>query len=328
MDKLVKLAVDTYQNKLHTNYSKEDSAKVLREALVELNGGNTKLDYKKIRDGKCAGLFSIIEEILNKTIIEGLPDDNFFQQFVESRNLALGDQNSFYVEDPSLLVVSDMSEGNVNIRRQRLNVGESFSVTTGLKGIAIYEELNRILSARVDMNEMIDKVATSFKRKINEEIYTSFAGTFSKLPSTFAVNGSYSEDSLLTLIDHVEAATGQTAMIVGTRPALRKVNTAVVSEEAKKTMNEQGYYGSFNGTPMMMLKNAHIPGGYNFMLPDNELYVVPAGIKPIKFVTEGESIILQGDPMKNADLTVDYLFADRYGISVMIATLFGIYRIA
>jgi hypothetical protein len=34
MDKLVKLAVDAYQNKLHTNYSKEDSMKVLREALI------------------------------------------------------------------------------------------------------------------------------------------------------------------------------------------------------------------------------------------------------------------------------------------------------
>jgi hypothetical protein len=302
--------------------------KVLREALIEMNGGSTKLDYKKIRDGKCVGLFAIMEEILNKTVIEGLPEDNFFKQFVDYRNLALGDQNSFYTPDESLLLVSDMSEGNVNIRRQRLNVGETFSITTGLKGIAIYEELNRILAGRVDMNAMIDKVGESFKKKINDEIYTNFTGAFSKLPATFAVNGVYSEDNLLALIDHVEAATGQSATIVGTRSGLRKVTTAVVSEDAKKLMNEQGFYGSFNGTPMMALKNVHITNTYNFMLSDNDLYVVPSGIKPIKFVTEGESTILQGDAMKNADLTVDYLFADRYGMSVIIATLFGIYRIA
>jgi hypothetical protein len=126
---LVKLAVDAYKGKIAGNYSKDDSLDVLRNALIELNGGSTKLDYKRIRNGECNGLFEIVEEILVKTIIEGLPEDNFFQQFVESRNLALGDQNSFYIEDNSLFVVADTAEGTQAVRRQRLMQELTFQLT-------------------------------------------------------------------------------------------------------------------------------------------------------------------------------------------------------
>ena len=42
------------------------------------------------------------------------------------------------------------------------------------------------------------------------------------------------EEKLLELVAHVEAATGMTAKIIGTKPALRKVTTAVVSDQAKR----------------------------------------------------------------------------------------------
>ncbi|MDP4176616.1 MAG: hypothetical protein Q8933_21735 [Bacteroidota bacterium] len=325
---LVKLAVDAHKGKIAGNYSKDDSMEVLRNALIEMNGGSTKLDYKRMRNGDCNEMFAIVEEILQKTIVEGIQDDNFFAQFVDYRNIALGDERDFYIPDNSIFVVADTAEGTQAVRRQRLNAGTSTSVGTSLKTIKIYEELNRILAGRVDFNDMIDKVGESFKRKIAVDIYNGFVGAFSALPSPFTVNGAFAEQSMLDLIEHVEAATGQSAMIVGTRNALRKVTSAVVSENAKETYNELGYYGSFNGTPMMKIKQAHTPGTYNFMITDTDLFVVPAGIKPVKFVTEGDSLIIPGNPLNNADLTQDYLYGDRYGLAVLLSVLFGIYRTA
>lgn len=325
---LVKLAVDAYKGNIAGNYSKGDSMETLRNALVELNGGSTKLDYKRIRNGEANGMFALIEEILQQTIVEGIQDDNFFERFVDYRNVALGDERDFYVNDPSLFVVSDVAEGTQSIRRQRLNKGETTSITTSLKTIKIYEELNRLLAGRADMNDMINKVGESFKRKIAADIYGGFIGAFSSLPSPFAVNGAFSEDGLLTMIDHVEAATGQTAMIVGTRKALRKVTSAVVSESAKEVYNSLGHFGNFNGTDMMKIDQAHTPGTYDFMITDNDLYVVPSNIKPIKFITEGDSIILPGNPADKKDLTQEYMYGDRYGLGVVVAEMFGIYRIA
>lgn len=68
---IVKLAVDAYRGNVE-QYSTKQSMEVLRQALIEANGGSTVLNYKNIRDGKCVGLFTLIEEILSRTVVEGL----------------------------------------------------------------------------------------------------------------------------------------------------------------------------------------------------------------------------------------------------------------
>lgn len=71
MNELVQIAVDAYDGKVK-KYSVEDSQDLLREALVELNGGSTKLNFRNIRDGKCNGLFALLETILARTTVSGL----------------------------------------------------------------------------------------------------------------------------------------------------------------------------------------------------------------------------------------------------------------
>ena len=70
---IVKLAVDAYNGTVN-KYSTADAEETVRQALIQLNGGSTKLNYKAIRDGKCSGLFTIIEEVLSQTIVGGLKD--------------------------------------------------------------------------------------------------------------------------------------------------------------------------------------------------------------------------------------------------------------
>jgi len=326
-NELVKLAIDTYRGRLQANFSKGDSLEVLRQAFIDLNGGSTKLDFKALRRNG-AQMFEIIEEILDNTVIEGLTDDSFFNQFVEYKNLALGDQNSFYVPDNTMLVVSEIADGTTALRRQRIDNGTNVSITTSWKGIKIYEHLTRLLSGRVDFNVMLDGITKALRTKVNEDMYTAFTGSFASLPSTFNVSGSFSEDSMLALIDHVEASTGKTAMLAGTRTALRKVTTAIISDSAKEDIYKMGYFGSFNGVPMMRIKQVHNIGTYTFKLSENDIYVVTSDEKPVKFVTEGESRVLSGDAMANKDLTQEYFVADKYGTGVVITDLFGKYEIS
>jgi len=326
-NEIVKLAVDTYKNKIKGNFSKTDSLEVLREAFIELNGGSTKIDYRSLRKNG-AEMFEIIEDILQQTVLEGLPDDSFFHQFVEYKNLALGDQNSFYIPDRTMLAVSEIADGTTSLRRQRLDVGTNVSIPTSWKGIKIYEHLSRLLAGRVDFNELIDALEKAFKLRINDDVYTAFTGVFSSLPTGFSVSGSFDEDRLLGVIDHVEAATGKNAIIAGTRTALRKCATAIVSDSAKEDVYKMGYYGSFNGTPMVRINQVHTVGTYNFKLLDNDIYVVTGQEKPVKFVTEGEVRIVAGDALGNVDLTQDYFYGTRYGTGVAITDLFGKYAIS
>lgn len=71
MKDIVKLAVDSYKGRVE-KYSTEQAQDVIRQVLIEANNGKTSLNYKDIRDGKCNGLFTLIEEILSKTVVEGL----------------------------------------------------------------------------------------------------------------------------------------------------------------------------------------------------------------------------------------------------------------
>lgn len=108
---IVQLAVDAYHGEVG-KYSNKDSMEVLRKSLVEANGGSTKLDYKRIRDGKCGQLFSIVEEILSRTVVEGLQKSDFFNNFVEFRNIAAGDVNAFEVQDSILYQVAEIADAH------------------------------------------------------------------------------------------------------------------------------------------------------------------------------------------------------------------------
>ena len=154
---IVKLALDTYHNRVSGNFSNEDSAKVLRQALIDANGGSTKIDIKTLRDGKHAELFAIIEEIVQVLVVDGLSGDEFFMNLVEYHNINAGDEKDFYVPDNSLFYVADTATGTQGVRRQRLNGGTYTSIPTSFKTVKFYEELSRLLAGRVDFNEFIDK---------------------------------------------------------------------------------------------------------------------------------------------------------------------------
>ena len=226
-----------------------------------------------------------------------------------------------------MLVISEIADGTQSLRRQRLDVGTNVSIPVSWKGIKIYEHLSRLLSGRVDFNEMLEALEEAFRLKINEDIYTAFTGAFTSLPAGFTSSGSFDENTLLDLIEHIEAATGKSAIISGTRKALRKVTTAIISDSAKEEMYKMGFYGSFNGTPMVRIKQVHNVGTYTFKLSDNDLYITTGDEKPVKFITEGEMRIINGDALSNQDLTQDYFSATQYGTGIVITDLFGKYQL-
>lgn len=322
MKDIVKLAVDGYKGNVE-KYSVAQSQEVLRQALVEANNGSTVLNYKDIRDGKCNGLFSLIEEILSRTVVEGLQGDEYFNALVDFRNVAEGDQNLFLVEDNNLFVVAEAADGTQGIRRQRLGGVKETSIPTSLKVVRIYEELNRVLAGRVDFNEFIRKVAESFRQKLLNDIYALWSGaTAADMGGVayFPTAGTYDEDDLLDLISHVEAAAGgKTATIIGTKKALRNLKESIMSDGAKDELHNMGYFGKFFGTPCVAVPQRHQIGSTNFVLDDDVLTIIAGDDKPIKVVYEGNPIVLMGDPMTNADFTQEYLYGEKYGMGIVLA---------
>jgi hypothetical protein len=322
MNDIVKLAVDAYHGNVE-KYSVGASMELLHKALVDANGGSTTMNYKNIRDGKCSGMFTLLEEILARTVVEGLQGDEFFNALVDFRNVAEGDKNLFLVEDSNLFIVSEAADGTQGIRRQRLGGYSEVSIPTSYKVVKIYDELNRILAGRVDFNYFIGKVSESFRQKLLNDIQTLWTGaTANELGGTtyFPTAGTYDEDELLELIAHVEAAAGgKTATIIGTKKAVRNLAPAIQGIDSKNDLYNLGYYGKFYGSPVVVTPQRHKIGSTEFVMDDDNLTILAGDDKPIKVVYEGNPLIIAGDPLTNGDLTQEYLYGEKYGMGIVLA---------
>ena len=163
---------------------------------------------------------------------------------VDFRNVALGDENLFTIEDDNVFTVSEAAEGTQGIRRQRLSGYHTIAIPTSFKVVKIYDELNRVLSGQVDFNHFINKVGDSFRRKLLDDIYSlwmnatadDFGGT-----EYFPAAGPYDEDAMLELVSHVEAsAGGKQATIIGTKVALRNLAPAIQGTDSKSDLYNMG----------------------------------------------------------------------------------------
>lgn len=322
MNEIIRVAIDAYHG-TPTKYSVSESMDTLRQALVAANNGSTTLNYKNIRDGKCPELFTLIEEILQRTIVEGFQGDEYFNALVDFRNVALGDKNLFGVEDSNLFVVADAADGTQGIRRQRLGGVSETSIPTTFKVVRIYEELNRVLSGQVDFNMFIQKVSESFRKKLLDDVYalwsTATAADFGGT-TYFPAAGAYDEDALLDLISHVEAAAGgKPATIIGTKRAVRNLAPAIEGSESKSDLYNMGYYGKFYGTNVVVTPQRHKVNSTEFIFPNNTLTVIAGDDKPIKCVYEGQSTIVLGNPNDRRDFTQEYLYGEKYGMGIVLA---------
>lgn len=324
MNDIVKLGIDSYKGRV-TEYSADKTQEALRNALIEANGGSTIIDARAMRDGKCVGAFAIVEQILAGVVADDILNDPFFKAMVEFRNVAAGDEAVFNLENTALFEVATIAEGTQAIRRQRIVDYTEVLVKTKVHAVRIYEELKRVLAGRVDFNTMIAKVAQSFKAEILNEVVSLWAGaTAADIGGAtyFPVAGTYSEDALLEVIEHVEAAAGgKPATIIGTKRALRPLIASLVGNAAKETTDSQGYAGSFYGSDVIMLPQRHQVGTSSFVFNDKSLTIVASGDggKPIKFVYEGSPLVIPKAPEHNMDLTYEYFYADRWGMALAMA---------
>lgn len=329
MSDIAKLAADAYKGSVE-KYSVRQSQDLIREALIEANGGETTINYKTLRSSKGAELFALIEELLANTTWDALVTDPAFEALIDGRNVALGDSPIFRIENEDLYVVSKVAEGTQGLRRQRIPGIRDVEVPTELHAVKIYEELNRILAGRVDFNHMVDRVADSFRHQIWSDIFTAWDSvTASDIggQAYFPSAGAYDEDTLLDTIAHVEAAAGgKKATILGTNKALRNLIPAIVGTNVAADIYNMGYVGKFYGTNVVAMPQMHQPGTTSFVLPDNVLTIVAGSQKPIKLVYEGDPLVIMGDPLANGDLTQEYMYGERYGIAVAVAGNGGIGR--
>lgn len=330
---LVKLCVDVVNNPAQVQqFSKgKDIDTQIRKAFFEIMGTD-KPTGKDIRRHEVA-IFEILEEVLTETYLKSVEEDEFFMRFAETRNLALGDTQEFYVEDDGVLFVSEHAGNHWNISRQKMEGGTTFPVRVKSFAAAVYGDFERFITGRSDFARLIGKVGQAIQNKIYSEVAASFASATANLPTQFTATGTYSEEDLLDVVAHVEAASGTNAVIVGTRKGLAKVwgglDKQLFSEQMKNELNNTGRVATAHGLTLAQLPQVHKANSFDFAYDDSKLLILPANDERfIKIVFEGEDYVKQvADNTTNVDMSYEYKFITKFGTAAIFGSALGVYNI-
>ena len=331
-ENIKKLAVDTYKRVKTAFSGTKDPNEVIREKLIEANGGSAdfSLKHRLSHPVETAKVFALMGELIQATIYDGLAESSPLFKFVEYKNGADGDAPEFEIEDNSLFQISTIARGTQNVRRQRVLGGGKKTLIPEVHGIKFYEELPLIMSGKISWADLVDKTSKSYAYNISVEVCDAVisAANDSRIIS---ITGTYDEDKLLREVSNVEMANpGKTARIFGTKVALRKISITNAGEAAKNDWYSLGYYGKFAGSvECIELKNAYRADGKTQVIPDDLLLIIATDDKFIKHYTEGDTLIVANDNIgDNADLTQDYLAINSSATGVVLSSTIAKWKLA
>lgn len=338
-----KLCVDTAKGIVET-YGLEQANDKIRKTIFEMAGLTENPTQKQINKAfrKVAvreAVFEIIEETIEDTLVSGWGTSPMFQKYVELKTMALGQKNSFYTKDASVITVSEIADGHHSIERQRLGSGKETSVKVKSYGAKVYMELSRYLQGSEDWSELIGKISIAFTRFINTMLHVSVmsAGAALPVPDKWNIRGelvSTNHDEFVQLLSDVQLATGAPVTIVGTKTALSGLKNLGevdwISEAAKNDVYKTGRIGTFEGTQLVELPQAfEVNDVTAYLEDDTKILILPSNIdRFIKMYYEGadetKEVSEAGD---NADDTKEYEFKTRFGIMTMTNVRFGTWTI-
>ena len=342
-----KLMQDVANNNLEDGITmKEASDKIVSmfNQMLGINEQSSKADIRKAIRRNQQLLFDLIEEVVPNLLRTGWQDNPFFNEYVETRHLDIGDKAVFYTEDETILSVSKVSGNHWDIDRQRLGKGASFSVETSWYGIAVYSEYERLLTGAEDFATFVTKLYEAIDRFVNESIYQAMITAAEQLPGGVSGTGQWvktgaldaaEKNVFMQLIEDIQMATGMDVVIMGTKSALSRLEGMQdidwVSEDMKVQRNTTGRIGYFEGIRLVELKQGfRLNDTTNRLIDDKQLLIMPVGDnKFIKVINEGNPEMRQvNDNTANQDMTYDYRYMFKLGVGVQIGLLFGVYNIA
>lgn len=112
-----KLMLDAAQGNLDGVTPRQANDKIVEmfRNVIGVDEKATKAEVRKAIRRNQVAVFEIIEEVIDDMLVSGWEQNPFFREYVDVRNLALGDKNEFYVPDNSVLSVMKVSGNHHDI---------------------------------------------------------------------------------------------------------------------------------------------------------------------------------------------------------------------
>ena len=324
------VAVALYHGNIQTKFgrSEEDANQLIRAAILKAAGCENGWDRYMFEHNKHL-VFKILSEILDEVVGEQVAKQ--YENWVDFRNVALGDTIEFNVPNNDLFEVGIVADGTDNLRRQRI-MHNKIAMNSFQLGVKIYEEYLMFVMGKIDFVDMIKRVAKSVENTLMRIVVKAIENAYVPVGNEkYGFAGSYSDDEVLRIAENVQAKTGLRPVIYGSKSALanlRKSSSALWSEAEKEEVRRNGHVGLFNGYDVIEIPN-FMDNQDNLVLNQNMLFVIPDGTKIIKLLNEGQAEIYQSNDQHNrADNQIEYQFMARYQLGVLKSNVYGVIVLA
>ena len=319
--------------------SKAEASDTIRKACFEYLGLTKDSTNKQIKRAlnseRGTQFFTVIEEIIDTQIAHGLSENEFFNAWVESKNMADGDRNEFWADDEIILTVSKVSGDAHDLSMQRLSSGQSYHVDTAVYGIKVGGDIRLFLTGRKDWGAFVDAVVKAYIQKVQTLIATQFANGVNMLPVPATLKGTgalaaSTKAQFDAIIEKVGAANESGVVIMGTKTALKALNALTKvdwdpASSIKEAVANTGIIGNYEGTPLMEIPQKFTDKTLATPIVDNKkLYIMPAvDDRFIKFVDYGETELEVNEKGATQDDMQSYEVQRRMGVATIMTRYHG-----
>ena len=334
LKELTNLMNDSLSNRVAL-FANEDVSKytdqAVREAFFEILGDD-KLTWQGWRNHKNE-IFTVIENVLTTNLPNAWENSPFYNQFVETRNGAIGDKNEYVIDQDGILVASRFSGNHWDTERQKLQGKRSFSVPTEWIYVRVYDDFEKFLNGTITLPEMMTKMQAAFQREIDARIFAAFNGIGTYLPEKFKETGAYVRETMLDIIQRVQIASQKNVVLAGTKTALASIAEGIdanwISQSQKEEMATTGALLNLTGLGVTAIEipQTFVRGTYDFKVDNKSIYILPDMERPIKLFFEGDTRARDLDGSMTHDQTIDSQVQTKLGHAVVISNLFGKYTI-
>lgn len=284
--------------------------------------------------------FDIIEDTIDEYISVGFDGNEWFNDLVESKNIAYGDRQDFIADKDTILAITKMGESHHDHILQRVGKNAPITIPTARYGVKIGEDINKYVIGQTQWTEMVQAIAKAFVKLIQQLVYAEVTNLSSKLPAAVVGSGALSSTSKQAFDDIIEAVSaandGADVVVMGTKTALKKITSLAdvqwAAKEQRDSVAQTGTIGIYEGTRLVEIPQRFSDKSLAStakLMSDKKLVflAVGSGDKPIKFIDEGDTEITEvtdkGESNGRWDDLMSYEVQRRLGVGTVLGRIMG-----
>lgn len=298
---LKQLLVAAAKNKGIANFTATDVQSAAANALVE-HFGFKDATFRDIRSQKEA-VFAVIEEVIDEVVPMMVQDrtGDFAEVQTFPRNSAIMYKIPMAEESRRRMyrAIKPGARGGI-YKAFRLD-GFTVTVQPEIHTVGYAITLEELLTGQRTIQELVTVIADAFTEKVYQKVFEALSVAANAAPAANQVsasNGVAIVNGELDKLISIVRAYGN-PVILGFPAQLRLLTnvpgsiTGYANPQDLDDIRNRGYIGLYKGVPLVELPNyiiSHpIAGPVDFLFEENKLFIVPAGVRPVKVAFQGES---------------------------------------